>query len=337
MEVFDLVVPDDELSRSLMRVYRQNLVIKSCEAELHAIHPPKRLAKLILHVGTDSGIKTVQVLVKESSKYELIILSLLNKLLPYSCPRVILYKPAPVGMWVILENIATWIDIANTGMGETLVDGLFAIHAPFFGNTQMLVDNFKMIPTITERLLRASVSRALREIDDLCKNSVVAEHFTEWEKVRSAVERVLELPVGLDFPTTLVHGSYYPNTVRGLMDSSGNVHVVAYDWQLASIGWLQLDLALLLDRMDIIAKDRGLEEPSPALCRRYWDIISTEFEGVDASVFDKVYSFCYVCRVLPLIRWWARCFVDQPLNSGRAALEISTKFGRLIGGVNSVR
>ncbi len=46
MEVFDLQIPDEELGYALARSYREELVVRSYEVEIHSELPTRRLASL---------------------------------------------------------------------------------------------------------------------------------------------------------------------------------------------------------------------------------------------------------------------------------------------------
>lgn len=331
MEVFDCSVSDEELGGALARVYQQELVVRSYELEVHSELPTRRLAKAEVFVQTAEGVRSLELLIKEGSRHELAALSLANKVLPYSSPRVVLYKFFPSGSWIILENIATWVDVNSPERTNTrLVDGLYAIHKVFLGRVDVLSSNFSIFPTTSEEQLRASISRTIADIEELRSNEVVVDLFETWPAVRECIDNRLS-SFQLDFPMTLLHGSYYPNTVRGLLDPDGSVHVVAYDWQYAAIGWPQIDLALLLDRLDIIARYQDLRGPSPALCGRYWMQLYEEHPELDFEQFISVYRFCYIYRALHLIRWWTKGFIAHPTREpGRAVLEVKIKLEKIL-------
>lgn len=331
MEVFDLRISDEELGGALARVYQQELVVRSYELEVHSELPTRRLAKIEVYVQTAEGIKELELLIKEGSLHELAALSLANKALPYSSPRVILHKLFPNGAWIVLENISTWVDVNSPERtSERIVDGLYAIHRAFLGSVDVLSSNFSIFPTTSEAQLRASISRTLTDIEELRDNKIVADLFETWPAVRECIDDRLSSSE-LDFPMTLLHGSYYPNTVRGLLDSEGNVHTVAYDWQYAAIGWPQIDLALLLDRLDIIARYQDQRGPSPVLCGRYWMQLYEEYPELDFERFISVYKFCYIYRALHLIRWWTKGFIAHPSREpGRAVLEVQIKLEKML-------
>lgn len=224
-----------------------------------------------------------------------------------------------------------WIDINSPERtSERIVDGLYAIHRVFLGGTDILSRNFKTFSVVSEEQLRSSISRTVADIEKLKGDRIVAELFESWPSVRECIEgRLVHTP--LDFPMTLLHGSYYPNTVRGLLDSNGKVHIVAYDWQYAAIGWPQIDLALLLDRLDVIAIHQGQQGPSSVLYGRYWMQLVEDSPTIDFGRFISVYKFCYIYKALHLIRWWTKKFIVNPtLERGRAALEIQTKLEKIL-------
>jgi len=333
MEIFGLEITNETLERALIKAYHQDLGIRDYEVEFSSEIPGRRLAKVTLFIQTASGVKSMEILVKECSEHELVVLSIANKLLPYSSPKVILYRPAAKGMWVLLENVSKWVDIGGESRtNESMLDGLFAIHKVFFDNVQALLDNFNVFSVVTKETLRSGVLRALQDVDEIRSDRVVVELFEDWSQVQESANSKLSSLDKLDFPMTVLHGSYYPNTVRGMRDAEGRFHVVAYDWQYSGIGWPQIDLALLLDRLDLIAESRGQKGPSPVLLERYWTRVHEEFGRVDYDQFKSVYEVCYLYRAVPLIRWHAKNFAAHPSQGpGRAVREIKMKLDRIIG------
>jgi hypothetical protein len=331
MEVFDLQISDEEFGAALARVYQQELVVQSYDLEVHSELQTRRLAKAEVYVQTEGGVKILELLIKEGSRHELAALSLANKVLPFSSPRIILYKFFPKGVWLVLENISTWVDVNSPERtGERMVDGLYAIHRVFLGGADTLSRNLSIFPVTSEEQLRSSISRTIADIEKLRSNKIVTDLFETWPAVRACIDDCLAT-LRLNFPTTLLHGSYYPNTVRGLLGSEGRVHVVAYDWQYAAIGWPQIDLALLLDRLDVIAEYQDLQGPSPVLCGRYWMQLCDEHPALDFEQFISVYKFCYIYRALHLIRWWTKSFIGHPTREpGRAVLEVKIKLEKIL-------
>jgi hypothetical protein len=333
MQVFDFQVPDEELEDALERLYQTRLSILKCEFEYHCQEPSRRLALANVFVQTSEGLKTVTILIKESSRRELTILSLMNKLLPYSSPKVIYYLEASTGMWILLENILTWVDVAGRHrVNETLVDGLYAIQAAFFNKTQSLLESFRMFSIMTGARLVHSGWQALNDIDTMGTENLFKDIFEEasWSQIRQRIAAKLELEPPI-FPMTVVHNNYYPNTARAMKDADGGVHVIVYDWQNAAVGWPQIDLCLLLDRLDVIAEYQGLPGPSPILLQRYVERLTDEFD-IDVVNFYGVYDICYLCRILPLMRWWMRGYVQSPSRDPeRTFLEVRSKLNHLRG------
>lgn len=334
MEVFGLRIADEELGYALARSYQEELIVRSFEIEIHSELPTRRLAKVDIHVQTAQGLKHLEILVKEGSRHELVALSLANKVLPYSSPKIILYKFFSNGAWILLENFSTWVDVGGQGRTyERMLDGLYAIHRVFLGHADTLTSNFNAFSIASGERLRASARRTLDDLDSLRENHIVSGLFERWGDIREKIVERLSAAKALSFPMTLLHGSYYPNTVRGLTDSEGRFHVVAYDWQYSAIGWPQIDLALLLDRLDVIFGFRGEKGPSPVLLGRYWMQLGEEFRDLEYEQFRDVYEFCYICRALPLVRWWLKSFIANPTKEpGRAVLEVEVKFNRILGG-----
>jgi len=328
MQVFDFQIPDKELSSALERIYQTELAVLQCEFEIHCEEPRRRLALATVNVQTHGGVRSLGILIKESSKYELTVLSLMNKLLPYSSPRVICHLETPETLWLLLENITTWVDIGGRHrVNETLVDGLYVMQAMFFDNTQPLLSSFRAFPVITRERLLKTGTVALEDIRVICKNELFAELFEEckWGELSATVSEWMGDAEEYTFPTTLVHNHYNPNTTRAIRDPQGRVHVVVYDWQNAAIGWPQIDLALLLDRLDMIASGQGLAVPSPVLLQQYVSRLDDEYD-IDTELFYKVYNICYVCRMLPLMRWWMQGHMRSPAHDpARVFLEIRTK------------
>lgn len=332
MQVFDFQITDKELGAALGRIYQTELAILKYDFEFHCEEAPRRLALVTLEVQTPGSIKTVDVLVKESSEYELTVLSLMNKLLPYSCPRVIYHMETPSALFLLLENIPTWVDIdGRHRVNELLVDGLYVIQATFFDYTQTLLRTFKPFPVVTKERLLKTGTLALTDIDEMSGDPLFAEVFKEysWDVLKKSINKRLAGIKDYEFPMTLVHGNYYPNTVRAMRDSRGRVHVVVYDWQNAAVGWPQIDLVLLLDRLDILAAYQNLLGPSSALLQRYISTLVDEFD-IDVEMFYRVYRVCYLCRMLPLMRWWMRGHKQHPMHDpDRVFLEIRTKLGAI--------
>jgi hypothetical protein len=333
MEVFGLRITDEELGHALARSYQEELIVRSCNIEIHSDFPPRRLAKVDIHVQTAQGLKQLEILVKEGSRHELVAISLANKVLPYSSPKVILYKFFPNGAWIFLENFSTWVDVGGKERTyERMLDGLYTIHRVFLDRTDALTSNFNAFPTVSGEQLRASINRTLNDLDELRGNHIVSGLFVDWRAIREKIDERLSNVKVLSFPMTLLHGSYYPNTVRGLIDSENRFHVVAYDWQYCGIGWPQIDLALLLDRLDVISRSRNQKEPSPVLLGRYWMQLGEDFRDLEYTQFRDVYEFCYLYRALSLVRWWLKGFIASPIKEpGRAVLEVETKFDRILG------
>lgn len=334
MQVFDFQIPDEDITTALTRIYRTELLLLKCDFEFHSRKVGQRLALANILVGTHEGDRPLGMLVKEGSEKELVILSLMNKLLPYSSPRVIYYVKTVSTWWLLLENIPTWVDISGRHrVNDLLVDGLYDIQAPFFGNIQPLLDNFKTFPASSgERLLKTGLT-ALADVNDMCSNGLFTETFEQypWSTIQEAIQEIMSVATSANFPTTIVHGNYYPNTARAIRDPRGDVHVVVYDWQNASIGWPQIDLALLLDRLDVLASFQGLSKPSPVLLQRYLSMLVEKF-GTDTDTFYEVYNACYLCRVLPLLRWWMKGHIKYPEhNPDRVLLELHTKLKTVVG------
>lgn len=334
MQIFDFQIPDPELASALTRIYRTELIVLNYDFEFHSEVPGRRLALATIEVRTHEGNKTLGVLIKEGSEKELIVLSLMNKLLPYSSPKVIYHVKSPSGFWLLLENISTWVNTTgNYRINELMVDGLYNMQAAFFDNTRALLDNIKVFPISTGEILLKTGLTALAKISELSTHTLFVEVFEEynWQQMQEDINKqILEIK-DYKFPLTLVHGNYYPNTVRSIKDPRDNVHVVVYDWQNVSIGWPQIDLVLLLDRIDVFASHQNISKPSPVLLQRYVSIFVDEF-GIDVDSFYKGYNICYICRTLPLMRWWMQNHIFQPSHDpSRVFLELHTKLKTIFG------
>lgn len=334
MQIFDFQISDDDLTAALARTYRTEVLLLNYTFEFHSQHPGQRLALVNILVKTQEGERPLSMLVKEGSEKELIILSLMNKLLPYSSPRVIYYVKTPTTLWLLLENITTWVDISGRHkVNDLLVDGLYAMQQPFFDNTQLLLDNFKTFPISTgKRLLKTGLT-ALADVNVMCSDVLFVETFKAypWVTVQGGIQEIASVAADVDFPTTIVHGNYYPNTARAIRDSQGDVHVVVYDWQNAAIGWPQIDLVLLLDRLDVLTSFQGLSNYSPVLLQRYLSALVDDF-GIDTDAFYEVYNACYLCRILPLLRYWMRGYMKHPTyNPDRVLLELQVKLKAITG------
>lgn len=331
MDIFDLHISDDEFSTALSAAYKRELMARSYQFEYHSSMPRQRLAKVSVVVQTRSGLKTLEVLVKESTHHELMVLSLANKILPYSSPKVILYRFLPKSVWLVLENISTWVDVGAVGrVNENMLDGLYAIHKATLGATDAILENFGSLAVVKKNVIRSSIVRTIEELEGLSKSERVASLFSDWGKIKERAAARLGDIESITFPMALLHGSYYPNTVRGIAVGE-RLHVVAYDWQYSAVGYPQLDLAMLLDRLDVIARQQGLEGPSTTLLDRYWAELHDDFGELVYSSFRQVFELCYLYRVLSLARWRLRQLVPNVASqiSERATLEVTVKFARL--------
>ena len=336
MKVFDFEIPDSELSESISDIYKMPAVVMASTFEIAATEAPARLAKAVLTVQLGGSIKTLEVLVQECSPHTLAVVSVIEKLLPNSCPKIFGYRSLSDHAWLILENISTWLDTAGISrMNESALDGLFAIHSPFFGEQQLLLDSFKIFSVITKGQLSKHISFMMSEIDRLVteNHSAVINALADWSDVKTHISEVIIK--SLDFPTTLLHGSYTPNNIRSISYPNEVSLIIAYDWRYARIGWPQLDLAILLDRLDMLAESKRTKGPSEALLERYWLCLRTSFDdniSVDFNQFLDVYKFSYICQALPLIRLWAtRLSVDPKRDPLRATAEISLKCNTILG------
>jgi hypothetical protein len=249
----------------------------------------------------------------------------MNKLLPYSCPKVIYYVEELPTMWIFLENISTWVDIGGRHrVYETLIDGLYVVHAAFLDNTQALLDNFPF-PIVTKEVLLRAGRDSLVQVDKLSANTSFVGIFKECGWDEKAMGTILEKIKTCVFPMTTIHRNYCPNTARAIRDTQGRVHVVVYDWQNAAVGWPQVDLVLLLDRLDILARSQKLPKPSPVLLQRFAARLVDEFD-INPEMFYEVYRVCYLCRMLPLMKWWMSMYLQFPSRDPeRVFLEVRSK------------
>ena len=328
ISVFGTIYSAKTLHSSLEKAFRTNMELLSSRVEIHRTDIKSRLATLTLVVRMESDVKTVSLLVKETTETELIVLSLLNKLLPFSVPKIIMYQQAGRGFWVVLENVTSWVDIGGRHrVNESLLDGLYTIHRAFYGREAILREHFDLSDVSMEDLVRVTIT-ALQGIEELSK---VISTFTElkWEEVAESIRAYLSTVKDLSFPKVLLHGSYCPSSCRAFIDSSGETHVIAYDWQFAALGWPQIDLVVLLDRLTIIAEAQGLLDPSPSVLQRYVLRLVEEF-GTEPKEFYEVFRLCYLCRATSLVKWWASLLRDSPqCDPKRAYLEIESKLKTL--------
>ena len=131
-------------------------------------------------------------------------------------------------------------------------------------------------------------------------------------------------------PRTLVHNDFNPRNIC-LRAAPGGPRLAAYDWELATIGAPQHDLAELLcfvltERASRHEVDRWIErhrsmlerETGVSLCRREW------IDGFRASLYDLMLNrlpmYCLIDRVrrqrfLPrVVRTWTRLYRLFPLG-----------------------
>jgi len=331
MHVLGQYLPNEEISSSISRIYRQEVSILNCDVEVKSNTPPKRLASIELTLSTSATQKKLLAFFKETSENELVCTSLANKVMPYSSPRILWHTEAEGRCWMLLENIANWVNIGTPPrVNENMTEGLYEIHRVFLGQDDLLLQHFNTIPVASKDRMKSFATNAREELNALSSHVVAKELFVDWEKIKERVDSVLSRVGDIVFPKTLLHGNYFPSSLRGIFDSEGRVRVIAYDWLYSCIGYPQADLALLLDRIDIMANDQGLESPSPVLLQHYSDMLITEFSGVDFEQFLLTYEFCYICKILQVLKWWIRAFVKHPTHDpARSILEIKTKLRRL--------
>ena len=330
MIVFDLQVPEQVLEAALGSAYRSKLKILKFEFLKYRDDEPQRLGLLTLTLDTADGIKSLEVIVKESTKHELLITSIANKLFPYNSPKVIYHELLDSKAWLLLENIKTWVDVCDRHrVNETLLDGLYEIHRVTFDNTAALIECFD-IPILTNDILYRRASSMLEEIQPLYEDKLFVEVFTEDIKtLLFAAKEKLKGMQDLAFPYVLAHSNYNPNSTRALQDSNGNYHVVVYDWVNSIVGWPQTDLVILLDRLQFAAFYQGLPDPSSILLERYLEHLLGDF-NVDTGMFFRLYKLCCICNALAVIRWWMRMHYKTPSQDPeRAFLEIRAKFSLL--------
>ena len=131
-------------------------------------------------------------------------------------------------------------------------------------------------------------------------------------------------------PRTLIHNDFNPRNIC-LRNERGELRLLAYDWELATIGAPQHDLAELLcfvlteraSRHDVYAwieRHRVLleTETGAAIDRRAW------INGFRASLYDLMLNrlpmYCLIDRVRPqrflprVVRTWRRLYQWFPLG-----------------------
>ena len=334
MKVFDFEIPDSELSENISAVYKCSAIVQACSFEVANNTAPGRLAKVTITVQLNDSIKSLEVLVQECSPHTLAVVSVIEKILPNSCPKIFGYRLFSDHAWLILENVATWLDASGVSrMNETALDGLYEVHAPFLGNVQPLFDHFSIFSEITKSQLNKLIPLMIAKIDKLAVDAPqqVVTALEDWADVKECVMEAVQTP--LDFPTTLLHGSFTPNNIRSIQYPNNLSFVIAYDWRYSRIGWPQLDLAVLLDRLDLLAESRQYKGPSAPLLERYWLRLRIDLESTPVSFeqFVATYKFSYMCQALPLIRLWAdRLSRDPERDPLRATAEIRLKCNTIL-------
>jgi len=304
IKIFDISVSVEELNEKITSIYKIPASIVSYTEESHIVKPLYRLGKLNLLLESSGKRLNLSLLVKECSSVELSLTSLMNIILPYSSPKVVYYQEKlmyHLGCWMFLENISTWVDLDGSNrIYENLLDGIYEIHKQFFDKDKLLIDTFPtLFRSVTWSFMKSIIENALFEISTLSIHPSLVELFPTWEKLQLKLEK--RLPEQISFISTLVHNNYYPNSVRGMYDSRQNVRVVAYDWINSIVGWPQLDLVVLLDRIDVLTNAQLIQSPSDLLLERYLRRLRHDAINVSNEEFIKVYNLCYLYKVLPLI------------------------------------
>ena len=330
MKVFDVLLSDEVLEEALTRTYKTKIDVLTSKFIIKNNNKPFRLGMITFTVSTNHGKKNVEVIVKDSTHHEILMQSIANKLLPYSSPKIIYYDACPESPLLIIENIDSWVDIAGISrVNETLIDGLYEMHIKTFDNTALLSNSFS-IPVMTGSTLYRRTSSFITQIGDQITNPI-------FERIRNIdIQELLsfatEYLVGIgqiEFPYVLVHNNFTHNSVRAIKDSNDNVHVIAYDWGNALIGWPQIDLVYLLDRVNVLAASQQLATPAPVLLLRYLNRLMNDF-NIDGNAFYHVFYTCAVCNALAIMGWWINHYVTKSTaDPQRVFLEINTKLTEL--------
>ncbi len=104
--------------------------------------------------------------------------------MPYSSPKILWHTETEGRHWILLENIANWVNIGTPPrVNENMVEGLYEIHRVFLGQEEML-QHFDTIPMASKDRMKSFALNALGELDALSRNVVARELFTNWEKIK---------------------------------------------------------------------------------------------------------------------------------------------------------
>lgn len=155
-------------------------------------------------------------------------------------------------------------------------------------------------------------------------------------------------------PRTLIHNDFNPDNLRLRTRPDGEVEVVAFDWQMVSLGPVSADLGQLLsylpDRLGTLTRDQVEQATIDAYVRAAAEsgapvdraAVLTAYRA-DAAVRQVLFSAAFLCEdleralasgdddaVAALVRGWAQQTTAGPLPglARRAAAELAAQLGR---------
>ena len=329
MKVFNLFVEDSDLIKVLRDYYHIPIKLQG-EIQIQIVRDilGSRLAliKIPILFGEDESFRNIGILIKESTLYELDMTSIVNKLLPYNSPHLFRYDVIENSAWLWLENITTWLDDNGNPryrVYETLIDGLFEIHNQTFDSIDIIEKTFPNIRKIEKQYI---IDNCKQGFEYLCKTVKDKGPFLEVSQedldiIGKDLEANIYVVERNENLNTLIHGNYTPTTVRtNIIDKY--LYVVAYDWNLSAIGWPQLDLSLLIDRISVILRYQDLPSPEAQLVNRYmWKLIDY---GNDCDKFHSFYKISYFFRMFPLLIKWLNNYKGYE-DRKRLQVEITCK------------
>ena len=299
MKIFDLNISNEQLELDLQSYYTSNVKLNTDIAisiQVGSDVLGRRLALVTIPINYEDKIQKPSFIIKETTKHELKMLSIANKIAYKFCPSILRYD-IDNSVYIWMENLTTWLDPFLFRVMETLVDNLFDLHNSTFTRVQEISETFDLSCITKESI----ISNSLKEFDRLSK-LVINNQYTyintiDLDVIKSKLDNTIDQFQKAEFPITLIHGYYVPSSIR----TKGEILKV-YDWNFSILGYPQLDLVLLIDRIVTLVYYQQLPCYIELLIGRYINQLTDA--GINCKHFHTVYTMCYFFRILPLLCSW---------------------------------
>ena len=242
------------------------------------------------------------------SQREIMCYSSLRDQIPLAMPNFHLgiVNESTEEAWMFIEDISQddpfTYRVSQDGVDETkiAIKSLSNLHSKFWGKTDNLVDKGLLGKWWDGResdfssleVAKYAVEHCLRDHSDILtphRLSVIHQAMDKFDDLRQGFS------VG---PQTLIHWDFGGHNLRIRNSTPFNTDVVAFDWELASIGWPQWDLVQLLlpefDADDERTIDDYLQYYLSCLPTDIQSTLNLETfkEHFDLVVIDHFYKLC---------------------------------------------